>query len=121
MIKWKFEELDVYFQSTSENLTRDISKMAYANGVKQNAKITIIDGPTNQFMPTDTNSSDGDTSTIPQSTLPVDAKSTKTRKQKTNELPDLSGDVESTSTSDPILEDGVDLELLNGSSDSVAL
>jgi hypothetical protein len=121
MITWKFEELDVYFQSKGENLSRDISKMAYANGVKQNANIIIIDGPITQFMPTDTDSVDGDTSTISQPTVSVDAKKAEATKQETNELPDLFGDVESTSTSDPILEDGIDLELLNGSSDSVAL
>ena len=32
MIKWKFKDLDIYFESKGENLARDISKMAYANG-----------------------------------------------------------------------------------------
>jgi hypothetical protein len=72
-------------------------------------------------MPTDTNSSDGDTSTIPQPTVSVGAKKIKVRESETDELPNLSGDVESTSTTAPILENGIDLELLNGSSDSVAL
>jgi len=94
MITWKFDELEVYFQSKVENLTRDVSKMAYANGVKQTAKITIIDGPTNQFISTDTASIDGDTSTIPQSTVPVDVKKTKTRKQETSELSAVSSDVD---------------------------
>jgi hypothetical protein len=121
MIKWKFKDLEVYFESKTENLQRDISKMAYANGVKQTAKITIIDGPTTQFISTDTDSINGDTSTIPQPTVSVDAESTKVTEQKTDELPDLSGDVESIATTDPILEDGIYLELFNGSSDSVAL
>jgi hypothetical protein len=121
MITWKFEELDVYFQSKAENLQRDISKMAYANGVKQTAKITIIDGPANQFISTDSTSSDGDASTNTQSTVPVGTKKTRTRKQETDGLSDLHGNVEPIATTDPILEDNVDLEFLGGSSDSVAL
>ena len=69
MITWKFDELEVYFKSKAENLKRDISKMAYANDVKQTAKITIIDGPTNQFISTDNASIDGDTSSISQPTI----------------------------------------------------
>lgn len=119
MITWKFDELDIYFKSKAENLTRDISKMAYANGVKQNAKITIIDGPTTQLISPDADSSNGDTDTIPQPTVPVDTKKTKTRKPKADELSALFSNVDY----DSIMSNGVELPADNsdssGSSDGI--
>jgi len=94
MIKWKFNELEVYFESKPENLKRDISKMAYANNLKQKAEITIIDGPVTQFISPDTFSIYGDATSIPQSTVSVDTKKTKVRKSETNELPTVSFDMD---------------------------
>lgn len=121
MITWKFDELDIYFQSKTENLQRDVSKMAYANGVSQTAKITIIDGAINQFISTDSSSSDGDASTSTQSAVPVGTKKGKARKQETDGLSNLHGDVESIATATPILENGIDPEFLGGSSDSISI
>lgn len=94
MIKWKFKDLDIYFESKGENLARDISKMAYANGIKEKSEIIIIDGPTNQFISTDNSSSNGDTATIPQPTVPVGTKKTKVRKSETNGLPSVSSNLD---------------------------
>ena len=83
MIKWKFNDLEVYFESKTENLQRDISKMAYANNIKQTSEITIIDGPVNQFISPDTFSIYGDTASISQPTVSVGAKKVKTTKSET--------------------------------------
>jgi hypothetical protein len=103
MITWKFDELEVYFKSKAENLTRDISKMAYANDVKQTSKITIIDGPVNQFISTDSASVDGDTSAVPLSTIPMGARKTKTTKQEASELPTVPSDVDNAVAESDIL------------------
>jgi hypothetical protein len=104
MITWKFNELEIYFQSKAENLKRDMSKMAYANNIKQNSKITIINGPDNQFISTDNSSSNGDTATIPQPTISMDTKKVKTTKQETNELPSVPSDLDNVAVEPNTLE-----------------
>jgi hypothetical protein len=94
MIKWKFNDLEVYFESKTENLQRDISKMAYANNIKQTSEITIIDGPVTQFISPDTFSIYGDTASISQPTVSVGAKKVKTTKSETNELPTVPSNVD---------------------------
>ena len=94
MITWTFEGMEISFRSTPENFERDILKMAKANKIDPETKTRIIDGSTNNTLPTDAASSDGDTSDLSQSTLPVDTKKTKTRKSETNELPTVPGDMD---------------------------
>ena len=86
MITWKFKDLAITFRSTEANLTRDISKMAWANNIAPDAKITILDGNTNNTLPADGSGSDGNPSTVSQPTVPVGAKKTKTTKPKADEL-----------------------------------
>jgi hypothetical protein len=94
MITWKFKELPITFKSTEANLSRDISKMAHANHIDPSSEITIIDGDPNKPLLADDLSSDVDTSTTAQPTVPVVAKKTKTTKHKTNVVPTVSGDVD---------------------------
>ena len=87
MITWKFNDLAITFRSTEANLTRDISKMAWANHIEPDAKITILDGNTNNTLPADAPGGDGDPGTVSQPTVPVGAKKAKTTKPKADELP----------------------------------
>lgn len=104
MITWKFENSPITFKSTEANLNRDISKMAYANQIDPSTKITIIDGTPNNPLPANAPGGDGDTSTIPQPTVSVGAKKTKTSKHKTDELPAVSGNVDDATPSSDILD-----------------
>ena len=106
MITWKFNELDITFKSKQANLTRDISKMAYANGIQSDAEITIIniDGDTNNNLPTDATGSNGDTSTISQPTVPVGTKKAKTGKPETDVLPTVPGDVDNVDIEPELLD-----------------
>jgi hypothetical protein len=96
MITWKFNELPITFKSKAPNLIRDISKMAHANHIDPNAEITIINvnGNTNNNNPTDALSSNGDTSTVLQPTVPVGTKKAKAAKPETDVLPSVSGDLD---------------------------
>jgi hypothetical protein len=104
MITWKFNELDITFKSTEANLTRDISKMAWANNIEPDAKITIIDGNTNHNNPTNALSSNGDTSTIPQPTVPVGTKKVKAGKTETNVVQPVPGDVDNVNIEPELLD-----------------
>ena len=109
MITWKFEQSGIFFKSSPENLDRDILKMAHANSLPADTKIIILDGNTNNTIPADASSSDGDTSTIPQSTVSVGVKKTKTPKHKTDELPTVSSDLDNaTAESDDVASPGDD-------------
>lgn len=117
-IKWRFEGIETYIISTEVNFPRDIVNFAKRNNLTLDHKIIIE----NEYFDTaDTSDSPCrhcNSSTATQPTLPVDAKKTK-RKQATTELRNVSGNVDNVDTATNILEDGPDLELLNGTIDSV--
>jgi hypothetical protein len=92
MIKWKFEGKEMFFVSAPQNLDRDISKMAYANSIDPNTKITIINGDVPHTTNSDAVNSNVDTASSEVPTIPVDTKKTKSRKA-TDELLDLPGDL----------------------------
>jgi hypothetical protein len=106
MITWKFNELDITFKSKAPNLFRDFSKMAYANGIEQDAEITIINvnGNTNHNTLADAFGSNGDTSTIPQPTVPVGTKKVKAGKTETNVVQPVPGDVDNVDIEPELLD-----------------
>lgn len=87
MITWKFEELPITFKSTEANLSKDISKMAWANNIELDSKITIIDGEPNHTLLADAFGSHGNTSITAQSTLSVDFEEDTPTEQEADELP----------------------------------
>ena len=113
MITWKFNELDITFKSKAPNLFRDFSKMAYANGIGQDAEITIINvnGNTNNTFSTDPASISSDTSNVSQSTIPMGSENISYSKSETTELPSMSSNVDNV---DP---ESNDLELFDTAND----
>jgi hypothetical protein len=87
MITWKFEELPVTFKSTEANLSRDISKMAWANNIELDSKITIIDGEPNHTLLADAFGSHSNTATTAQSTISVDLEENTCPEPEADELP----------------------------------
>jgi hypothetical protein len=94
MITWTFEGLETFFKSRPENLSRDISKMAYANNLDPETKTIIIDGDTNHTFSTNDLGSNGDSSSATQSALPVDAEELTCPEPETNELPSVFSDMD---------------------------
>jgi hypothetical protein len=97
MITWKFENTPITFKSKEENLDRDISKMRKANFIDPLTQIIILNGTVNKPIFTDAASIDGSTSVIPQSTIPMVSKKTKSAQPKTTELPSMSSNVDNVS------------------------
>jgi hypothetical protein len=104
MITWKFNELPITFKSTEANLIRDISKMAHANHIEPDAKITILDGTTNNNLSADGSGSNGYSCPTAQSTLSVAAKKAKTTKPETDVLPTVPGDLDNADIEPELLD-----------------
>ena len=94
MITWKFNDLGITFRSTEANLARDISKMAWANNIEPDAKITILDGTTNNNLSADGSGSNGYSCPTAQSTLPKRTKTPTVPEPEAVQLPTVSGDVD---------------------------
>ncbi len=118
-IKWYYEGTEIYFVSTEDNFERHKLQNAARLGLTD-PEITIIENATTD-NPITTNRPcrNCNSSTESKSTVPVGTKKTKTPKQTTDGLFYMSGDVDSTPATDNSVEDYPDLELLNGSIDSV--
>jgi hypothetical protein len=68
--------------------------MAYANNIDPETKTIIIDGDTNNTLPTDDLSSNGNTSTATQSALSADAKDLTCPEPEADELPSVFSDLD---------------------------
>ena len=121
-IKWRFKSKDVYFVSKEDRLTWDVQAKARLLGLPANSKIEIQNDyfTLSESDSTGCASCNSSTSTKPQSTVPVDDKKTKT-KSKTVQLQPVSGDVDPITSTTPSVENDIDLDLLNGVSNRVAL
>jgi len=121
-IKWRFKAKDVYFVSKEDRLTWDVQAKARLLGLPANSKIEIQNDyfTLSESDSTGCASCNSNSSAKPQPTVPVGNKKTKV-KQETVQLQSVSGNVESTDTTTTVLEDDIDLELLGGTSDRLAL
>jgi hypothetical protein len=104
MITWKFNDLAITFRSTEANLARDISKMAWANNIEPDAKITILDGTTNNNLSADGSGSDGYSCPTAQSTLPKRTKTPTVPEPEAVQLPTVSGDVDDVNPESDLLD-----------------
>jgi hypothetical protein len=121
MYKWYFEGQEIRFISSEDKLDKHVmTNRSRFN--KPDAKIIIESEYTdiNQSPTTGCASCNSSASTPTQSTLPVGDKKTKTR-SKAVQLQSVSGNVDNVSAPTPTVEDGPDLDLLNGTSNRVAL
>jgi hypothetical protein len=121
-VKWKFKTKDVYFVSREDRITWDVQAKARMLGLPANSKIEIQNDYFTLSESTSTGcaSCNSNTSTPPLATVPVDNKKVKAKPEAT-ELFDLYGDVEPTAPAADVLEDDIDLELLGGTSNRMAL
>ena len=121
MYKWYFEGFDIKFISTEENMERHI--LTQRERLSQpDTKIIIESEYTdlNQSPSAGCASCNSNSTPPAQSTVPVGAKKTKT-KSKAVELPGVHSDVDNADPAASVLEDDIDLELLNGVNDRLAL
>jgi hypothetical protein len=121
MYKWYFEGFDIKFISTEENMEKHI--LTQRQRLSQpDTKIIIESEYTdlNQSPTTGCASCNSNPTPDPQPTVSVGAKKTKTR-SKAVELPGVHSDVDDVDPAANVLEDDIDLELLNGVNDRLAL
>ena len=121
-VKWKFKTKDVYFVSREDKIAWDVQAKARMLGLPANSNIEIQNDYFTLSESTSTGcaSCNSNTSTPPLATVPVGNKKGKV-KSETLELFDMSGDVEPTSPAADVLENDIDLELLGGTSNRMAL
>lgn len=121
MYKWYFEGFDIKFISSEENMDRHI--LTQRERLSQpDTKIIIESEYTdlNQSPSAGCASCNSNSTTPAQPTVPVGAKKTKA-KSKAVELPGVHSDVDNADPAAGVLEDDIDLELLNGVNDRLAL
>jgi hypothetical protein len=121
MYKWYFEGFDIKFISSEENMERHILTQRERLS-SPDKKIIIANEYTDldQSPTTGCASCNSSTPTPAQPTVSVGVKRSKA-KSKTVQLSDLSSNVDTADTSVDPLEDDIDLELLNGVNDRLAL
>jgi hypothetical protein len=85
--------------------------MAKANKIDPETKTRIIDGSTNNTLPTDDASGDGDTSNISQPAISVDTEKAEAGEPEANELSPVSSDLDDDtsvpSPMEPSSDDGI--------------
>ena len=121
MYKWYFEGFDIKFISTEENMQRHI--LTQRQRLSQpDTKIIIESEYTDLDQSPTTGCASCNSSTTPpaQPTVSVGVKRSKA-KSKAVQLPDLSSDVDTAHIAVNPVEDDIDLELLNGINDRLAL
>jgi len=121
-VKWKFKTKDVYFVSREDKITWDVQAKARMLGLPANSKIEIQNDYFTLSESTSTGcaSCNSNTSTPPLATVPVGNKKGKV-KLEALELQSMSGDVDPTAPAADVLENDIDLELLGGTSNRMAL
>lgn len=121
MYKWYFEGFDIRFISSEDNMERHILTQRQRLS-SPDTKIIIESEYTDldQSSTTGCASCNSNSTPAPQPTVSVDTKKTKA-KSKAVQLPPVSSDVDDVDPATDVLEDDIDLELLNGVNDRLAL
>jgi hypothetical protein len=120
-IKWQFEGLDLAFISNDQNLAKHILDMAKANNLSLDHNIIIhYDDRTNQQTAASPASGDGSTNANELAAIQVDAENAEAG-EETLQLPNVPADLDNAAAAADAVEDDIDISLLNGTGDRLAL